>query len=275
MGTYAVTARQHHPCCVGRNDPSGYLGKQRCPEPPGDLYALVAADNGTNRGATQSTADARPQATGSGLATARWALPNQQAFSTATYRPLWRDWALGWNSKVSTASYWQQVEACAHLLIQHLGDDIERWKELIQQFENLPGPVQREFLERLSDFAGRVHRRTDAPRRLGPDPREDRLAPKICRHQLGIPADTLTELESVRMHFEPEDAVARNAWLFGPRWQISETPEGEAERLDVLCPQALRDILDEGGWQALLRLVEAAEAPEEVGIGSCHDRLYR
>ena len=78
-------------------------------------------------------------------------------------------------------------------------------------------------------------------------------------------ADTLTELESVRMRFEPEDAVRRNAWLFRPRWQLSETPEGEAERLDVLCPQAVRDIVDEGGWQAILRLVDAAEAPEEVG----------
>ena len=86
-------------------------------------------------------------------------LPNQQAFSTANDRPLWRDSALGWNSRVSTASYWNQVDACAHLLIQHLGDDIERWKALIQQFENLPGPVQREFLERLSGFAGRIPRR--------------------------------------------------------------------------------------------------------------------
>jgi hypothetical protein len=192
-------------------------------------------------------------------------LPNQQAFSTATYRPLWRDWALGWTSKVSTASYWQQFEACAHLLIQHLGDDIERWKVLIQQFENLPGPVQRQFLERLSGFAERVL--DEGTRRV----LSDLIRAKISLHRRfadtnwALQADTLTELESVRVRFEPEDAVRRNAWLFRPRWQLSETPEGEAERLEVLCPQALRDILDEGGWQALLRLVEAAEAPEEVG----------
>ena len=31
-------------------------------------------------------------------------------------------------------------------------------------------------------------------------------------------------------------------------------------------PQALREILDEGGWQDVLRLVETVEAPEEVGV---------
>jgi hypothetical protein len=192
-------------------------------------------------------------------------LPNQQAFSTATYRPMWRDWALGWNSKVSAASYWQQVEACAHLLIEHLGDDIERWKALIQQFENLPGPVQRQFLERLSGFAERAL--DEGTRRVF----SDLIRAKISLHRRfadtnwALQAEMLTELERVRMRFEPEDAVLRNAWLFRPRWQLSETPEGEAERLDVLCPQALRDILDDGGWQALLRLVKAAEAPEEVG----------
>jgi transcriptional regulator with XRE-family HTH domain len=192
-------------------------------------------------------------------------LPNQQPISTPTYRPLWRDWALAWRSSVSTASYWQQVIACGQLLVEQLGDDIARWKALIQQFENLPGPTQTEFLERLSGFAGRTV--DEETRRVI----SEMIREKICLHRKfadtnwALQEGTLTELEKVRSRFEPDDAVRRNAWLFRQRWQISETPESETERLDRLCPQALREILGAGGWQDLRRLIEVVQAPEDVG----------
>ena len=75
--------------------------------------------------------------------------------------------------------------ACAHLLVEQLGDDIERWKTLIQQFENLPGPVQKEFLERLSGFAER-HLDEETRRAVSDTIREKiSLAPEIRRHKLG------------------------------------------------------------------------------------------
>ena len=43
--------------------------------------------------------------------------------------------------------------ALRHLLVEHLGDDVERWTELIKHFDNLPGPAQTEFLGRLNEFA--------------------------------------------------------------------------------------------------------------------------
>jgi len=192
-------------------------------------------------------------------------LPNQQQMSTPIHRPLWRDWALAWSAATPATDCWKQACACACLLVEQLGDDIARWKALIEQFENLPGPVQREFLERLSGFAERA---LDEETRRAVS---DMIREKVCLHRKfadtnwALQGDTLTELERVRRRFEPEDAVRRNAWLFRPRWQLSETSEGEAERLDKLCPQVLRQILDEGGWQDVLRLVEAVEAPEEVG----------
>ncbi len=88
---------------------------------------------------------------------------------------------------------------------------------------------------------------------------------KFADTNWALQENTLTELERVQRRFEPEDAVRRNSWLFGPRWQVSETPEGEAERIGKHCPQALRQILAEGGWEAVLRLVDLVKAPEEVG----------
>ena len=84
-------------------------------------------------------------------------LPNPRpTFAVPIQRPLWRDWALGWSRGVAVAEYWHQVGASAHLLVEHLGDDIERWTAIIQQFENLPGPVLKEFLKRLNRLAERT-----------------------------------------------------------------------------------------------------------------------
>ncbi len=192
-------------------------------------------------------------------------LPNQQGFATHTYRPMWRDWALAWSSNVSTASYWQQVIAYGHLLVEQLGDDIARWKTLIQQFENLPDPVQREFLDRLSGFAERAL--DEETRRVISETIREKISlhRKFADTNWALQGDALTELESARRRFEPDDAVRRNAWLFRPRWQVSETPEGETERLETLCPRALREIIGAGGWQDVRRLVDAVHAPEEVG----------
>ncbi len=192
-------------------------------------------------------------------------LPNGQQMSTPIYRPLWRDWALAWSAATPATDYWNQACASARLLVEQIGENVERWTAVIQQFEHLPGPVQKEFLKRLSGFAER--HLDEQTRRAVSDTIREKVSVhrKFAGTNWALQGDTLAELESVRRRFEPEDAVRRNAWLFRPRWQLSETPEDEAERFDKLCPQALREILDEGGWQDVLRLVEAVEAPEEVG----------
>jgi hypothetical protein len=80
-----------------------------------------------------------------------------------------------------------------------------------------------------------------------------------------LPGEILAELEKIRSRFEPEGPVHRNVWLFGPRWQVVEALEGHENRVDELRRAGLREILDQGGWQSVLGLIEAVEAPEEVG----------
>ena len=192
-------------------------------------------------------------------------LLNKQPFSMDIHRPQWRDWALARSASTPATDYWKQASACARLLIEHTGDDIERWKALIQEFEHLPGPVQKEFLERLSSLASAT---LDGETRRAVS---ELIREKVSLHRKfagtnwALTADMLEELERVERRFEPEDAVRRNAWLFKPRWQLSETPEAEAERLEKRCPEALRQVIQEGGWKDVLKLVELVDAPEEVG----------
>ena len=121
------------------------------------------------------------------------------------------------------------------------------------------------FLERLSGLAER-----DLDEETGRVVSE-MLREKVSLHrkfadtEWALEANMVEELERVGHLFEPEDAVRRNAWLFRSRWQLSETPGAETERLESRCPDALREILGTGGWKDVLRLVELADAPEEVG----------
>ena len=192
-------------------------------------------------------------------------LPNQQSIAMPIHRPSWRDWGLTWSGGVTKAAYWHQVDGCARLLVEQLGDDVDRWKALIKQFEALPGPVQTEFLERLSGVAEKTI--DEETRRAF----SDAIRETVSRHRRfsdanwALPAEVLCELEKVQRRFEPEDPIRRNTWLFVPRWQVLETLEGQEERVDELRRAVLREILDQGGWQGILGLVEAVEAPEDVG----------
>jgi hypothetical protein len=150
-------------------------------------------------------------------------------------------------------------------IFHHLGDDIEKWKVIIHQFENLPAPVKKEFLERLNGLAEKA---------LDEETRgsvSDALRQVVSRHRQfasaawALPDADIAQLVKVRDRFEPSDLVRRHAWLFGPRWQTAEKLEGQEERVEELRRSGLREILDQEGWPGVRKLMEAAEAPEEVG----------
>ncbi len=194
-------------------------------------------------------------------------LPNQLQTSTPTRRPLWRDWALGWNGGVTNAEYWYQASACARLLVENLGDDVGRWTEIIGTFENLPDAAQKEFVGRLNSVV--VTSLSQASRRAV----TEALREKVSTHRRffdtdwAMPSETLSVLKDLLRRFEPEDCVARNAWLFGPRWSVVERlkSDDEEQNVDEARRVALVEIEGQAGWAGIQRLIEASDAPSEVG----------
>ena len=191
-------------------------------------------------------------------------LPNQQPISMPIYRPSWRDWALGW-SPLSRAAYSHQVGACGHLLVEQLGDDIERWKALIEQFENLPGPVQKEFLERLNGFAGAPSTRKRGEWSRKPSGRRCPCTGSSPTRTGRFPRDprgTGEGSESLRAGRPgTKERLAVRAALAS-----LETLEGQEERLERASALGPSGSNNDGGWKKFVRLVEAVEAPEEVGV---------
>ena len=198
-------------------------------------------------------------------------LPDQRLTSSPTHRPSWRDWTLGWSEGVTDAEYWHQTAACAHLLVERMGSDLSRWKQLIGEFDNLPEPVQKEFLDRIGACE---------PNNLDASVRREiteALREKVNWHRQyteanwSLSPEILDELEKLQRRFEPEDAVARNAWLFSPRvYELIDRRNidvaEEQRQVSELHRKEIHNVVAESGFNGVLALAEAAEDPAAVGL---------
>ncbi len=192
-------------------------------------------------------------------------LHDQQEISTSIRRPVWRNWALDWSPRVSNADYRRQVMDSAELLLDQVGDDLSRWVSLIGRFEGLPGPTRAKFLQRLGELAERL--RDDGGRRQIADALRNKISMhhRFSQANWAITPEILGELETVQRRFEPDDPVRKNAWLFESSWRLPATLAGGENRLIELRRLAVREILDQNGWDGLQALVSEAKSPETVG----------
>ncbi len=190
--------------------------------------------------------------------------------STLTSRPHWRDWALSWSQRVTNMECWQQVEACAGLLVDLVGTDTERWIQLIEKFEHFPLPAQDRLIRCLREFDLDLLDMT-AQKRI-----TDELRKKIHRHRSFPDArwvlmpEKLNEIKAIKERFEPQDVIARHSWLFNAQPRLvsdrKDSRQQRNEKLHQLRQEALREIFDHGGLQSVFELVEAAGDPRAVGV---------
>ena len=147
-------------------------------------------------------------------------LPTTHSMVSTNHRPAFQNWALRWSEDATRADYAFQVEACAHLVAERAGNDLGRLKDAIEVFEYLPPSARTELLKRMSNidpFASKA----DDRRNLA-----EALREKVSRHRQfaeaswALAEQVLGELDCVRMRLEPDDVVARNAWLFGDYWKV-------------------------------------------------------
>jgi hypothetical protein len=202
-------------------------------------------------------------------------LPATHSTADHNRRPRFRDWALRWTEGVTRADYAFQVEACAQMAVEIAGRIPARLKSAVEAFENLPPSAQRKLLSHLISVDVTVLE--DERRALAEVVRE-----KVARHRKFAHTDwalepaVIDELDQVRERLEPEDPVSKHAWLFGDYWKVRDHYERyDSERLEELVDAdamveqarttALAEVRGQRGWEGVIALAAAAEAPEQVG----------
>ena len=197
-------------------------------------------------------------------------LPHMYTAATPTYRPSWRDWAVERSQGVPNDEYWKHVVACAKRLIEQAGTDVKRCVQIIEHFHHFPEPVHKDAIAHLASLnASQIDR--SARREI-----IETLHTTVHRHRRfakadwALPAHTVKELEMLLTNFEPQDVVAKHAWLFGPHWDVEammgDSIQDQGEKLLEARTKALAEIFSTHGLAGIFSLVEAAKDPEDVGI---------
>jgi len=196
-------------------------------------------------------------------------LPRNFSISFPTYAPTFRDWKPDLQG-ITVAEYWQEIHELVDLILDTARDDQKRWLLLIPRLEDL----------RPSDELARCLTALDQLEITLLSP-EFRLRAwneitKICSRHRQFPnakwamgEESLKRFDASAARLEPTGAVERYARLFG--WH-PDLPGTDAENfvdydaaLAIARQNAGRAALDEGGFDAILKLAEASEVPGFVG----------
>ncbi len=191
-------------------------------------------------------------------------------FSTPTHSPRWRDWTPGEPTTVTYGELWAGTREVLERLLENVGTDGGRWRDLIEKIGSLPKEQQDAVVEELL----RVDVGSFAPEdRLTV---RDALRSKISRHRefpdahWAMPVEQVDKLQGAYERFEADDPVSRYAWLFSHHPKLLE-PSGRewaVKRGDVEAArlQAAQKVYATGGYKLLLDLATGAEVPGELGV---------
>jgi len=197
-------------------------------------------------------------------------LPNQQQMSMGSHKPTWRnvipdDWEKG----VTQKEYWEQVSFCAELAVSMANDDIEKLNELVRHLDSLPRPSFNKFLEHLSSdvMCGKSEeeRQTIWTGLIESTQRHRRF----CDAKWALDSETVSKIEDVAAKLAPSNPLNLHRRLFSDRefdlYEEKGNWEEQRRKVEERRQQAIRDILDYGGMDAVIEFAKSVESPSRVG----------
>jgi len=198
-------------------------------------------------------------------------LPQQFSVSTGSYKPVWREIIPeDWTEKVTVSEYLEQVEHYAKLALEAARKNCSKLGDLIERFENLPPSAQRDLLERLS--SEEIYALPESEKAY----LWNKLIDLVTKHRKfadarwAMPADKVTEVESVAHRLAPQDPLLQHQRLFAEfDFDLCEGTEDykhQWKELEKHRQEAVREIKTKGGIQTILNFALSVESPRKVGL---------
>lgn len=197
-------------------------------------------------------------------------LPNAHGFQMVHRGPDYRDWKAS-EQLVTRGEYARVVNAVAEALIEDVGGDVERWKTLIKQLNDLPPDARARASQQLSDLAG-ASAFGDAQEVVW-----TALRDFVSHHreysdaQWALPEEEIDQLEAVAAQLAPSSPRHRHGWLF----EEGMITLGDVQRRDdfrayddavaARRADAVADIVGTEGFESLRQFAAEAAAPGQVG----------
>jgi hypothetical protein len=202
-------------------------------------------------------------------------VPEAHAIGFETHAPKFRTWKPTEEPRITPpAEYWPFIDSVLDRLLRRVGNDPERWKQLIEQVPNL-SPPQREKLR--NQLSGVVNA---APTPLTPAGRHqlwEILEDLIRQHRTfadaewALPCDELDLLAEISNRLKPAEPAELHRWLFN-----EHVPDlGEGRRADTANylelvqrarAEAAGQIVSSAGLDGITELAKAIELPWALGF---------
>ena len=198
-------------------------------------------------------------------------LPRSHAISFGTRRPAWRETIPdNWPRHITEREYWKQVALYSEMLIDAGKEDSDKLAELIDHVEHLPRKAHEQFLTYLdSDYVKRM-------------PEVDKLklwtklVDIVTKHRKYFDSDwamgsaQIDRIALLAERLKPEAAALRHKRLFGGNdfdlYEETGRLEEQRNRLEVYRQEAVKEIAEEGGLDALLAFAVEVQSSWQVGI---------
>ena len=202
-------------------------------------------------------------------------LPGQITVGGFTHKPTWRRVRPDeWKDRVTQQDYWAQVEIYADIAEQIAVQDISKLKQLVYNLDHLPRPTFEKILDHI------------ASERIANKPEEERLAiwtalvelaskhRRFSDAEWALPEEVVAKIEATATRIEPKNSQNRYRRLFcGRDWDLYEENvnwQEQERKLEQRRQEAIQEILQAEGIEAVVRFAQSVESPQQVGFSLGH-----
>ncbi len=197
-------------------------------------------------------------------------LPGQHQMSSGSHKPVWRKTIPeNWSKRVTTQEYWEQVSNYAEMIVEIAKIDHIKLNELIGHLDALPLPTFEKFLQYLSS------------NEIATKPESERLdlwiglADFAAKHRRyadakwAIGSELVSKIEDVAKTLAPQNPLNLHRRLFGENdFKLYEEDgdwDEKQKKLGLRRQQAIQEIFDFAGIDAIIEFAELVDAPSKVG----------
>ena len=198
------------------------------------------------------------------------AFPTGHDFVVGREAPFWRPWGQDGTPRPKWGQIHASVKEMERLLLEHVGEDADRWKDVISLISRLSPEGRRRATELMAERADAIKQYPNSASLWSG------IRTQLNRHRSypdanwAIPEAELKPLAGIYEGLTPDDPATAYSWLFSG-WP--ELPDGSDRRdveshhasLDAARQTAIAAAYVSGGSDAILSIAESAGQPGEVG----------
>ena len=198
------------------------------------------------------------------------AYPTGHGAVTDREPPSWRPWGQDGVQQPTCAEIRTFVEGMEQLLLEHVGDDANRWTDIVNIISSLSPDVRRRASEMMTQHIDAIRENTNSNKLW------EKLRTELNRHRSfpdanwAMSAADLEPLAAAYQQLTPDDPASAYGWLFDgwpdpPEGTDHDNIEAHFEKMEMARHTAITDAYENGGMAAILSIAESAQQPAQVG----------